>query len=192
MAEGSVTHWIGQLQAGDPVAAQQLWERYFQHLVGLARGKLRTAPRRVADEEDVALSAFDSFCRQAELQRFPQLQDRHSLWKLLIVITARKASHLMRDACRQKRGGGAKAEGSEPPIEEIVGEEPSPELAAELAEEFRRRLAQLGDADLQAMAVAKLEGYTNEEIATRMGSALRSVERKLRLIRDIWEKETAS
>jgi DNA-directed RNA polymerase specialized sigma24 family protein len=53
-------------------------------------------------------------------------------------------------------------------------------------------LAQLGDADLQAIAVAKLEGYTNEEIATRTGSALRSVERKLKLIRDIWEKETAS
>src|SRR6516164_8814650 len=75
-SEGSVTRWIGQLQAGDPAAVQQLWQRYFQRLVVLARKKLRGSPRRVADEEDVALSAFDSFCRQAEKGRFPQLLDR--------------------------------------------------------------------------------------------------------------------
>jgi len=43
---GSVTHWIGRLKAGDPSAAQKLWEAYFQRLVRLARGRLRTAPRR--------------------------------------------------------------------------------------------------------------------------------------------------
>jgi hypothetical protein len=64
-SEGSVTHWLGQLQAGDPAAAQQMWQRYFPRLVELARQKLRVALRRAADEEDVALSAFDSFCRGA-------------------------------------------------------------------------------------------------------------------------------
>src|SRR5438067_2490766 len=58
-SEGSVTLWIGRLRAGDPDAAGPLWERYFQRLVGLARARLRGAPRRVSDEEDVALSAFD-------------------------------------------------------------------------------------------------------------------------------------
>ena len=70
-SDGSVTGWLGRLRAGDPSAAQQLWQRYFQRLVGLARQKLRDVPRRVADEEDVALSAFDSFCRNAEQGRFP-------------------------------------------------------------------------------------------------------------------------
>src|SRR6516164_9629014 len=60
--DGSVTRWFGLLQAGDPAAAQQLWERYFRRLVGLARKRLRGAARRATDEEDVALSAFDSFC----------------------------------------------------------------------------------------------------------------------------------
>src|SRR5438874_7802874 len=104
-SEGSVTGWLGQLQGGDPAAAQRLWERYFQRLVGLARDRLRNAPRRAADEEDVALSAFDSFCRRAEQGRFPQLIDRDGLWRLLVVMTARKAAHLKRDAARQKRGG---------------------------------------------------------------------------------------
>jgi hypothetical protein len=64
--EGSVTRWLGLLQAGDPADAQQLWQQYFQRLVGLARKNLAGSPRRAADEEDVALSAFDTFCRNAQ------------------------------------------------------------------------------------------------------------------------------
>src|SRR5947208_10734343 len=102
-AEGSVSNWISRLQAGDRAATQQLWERYFQRLVGLARAKLQGAPRRAADEEDVALSAFHSFCRAAEQGRLPRLLDRDNLWRLLVVITSRKASHLVRDERRLKR-----------------------------------------------------------------------------------------
>jgi DNA-directed RNA polymerase specialized sigma24 family protein len=91
--EASVTQWLDRLKAGDPDAAQKLWERYFGRLVGLARKKLRAVPRRAADEEDVALS---------------------------------------------------------------------------------------------------MEGYGNEEIAARLGYGLRTVERRLRLIRSIWEQEGAS
>ena len=104
---GSVTHWVGQLKAGERDAAQQLWEAYFRRLVGLARKKLQGAKVRTADEEDVALSAFDSFCRGAEHGRFPQLGDRNDLWRLLVVITGRKAIDLIQKEGRQKRGGGA-------------------------------------------------------------------------------------
>src|SRR5215469_6576941 len=104
-SEGSVTNWIGQLQAGDPAAAQKLWERYFRRLVGLARKKLQDGPRRAADEEDVALSAFASFCHDAARGQFPHLADRHDLWRLLVTITARKALHLSRDEECPKRGG---------------------------------------------------------------------------------------
>jgi hypothetical protein len=107
MADAStVTYWLHQLQAGDPAAAQPLWERYFARLVLLARSRLHGAPRRVADEEDVALSAFDSFCRGVAEGRFPRLHDRNNLWGLLVVLTARKAARLARDQRRQKRGGG--------------------------------------------------------------------------------------
>ncbi|MBI1915085.1 MAG: hypothetical protein HYS12_10160 [Planctomycetes bacterium] len=76
---GDVTRWLQQLKAGDHDAVQPLWERYFRRLVGLARDRLRKLPRRTADEEDVALSAFDSFCRRAEEGRFPRLDDRDGL-----------------------------------------------------------------------------------------------------------------
>src|SRR6516225_10624561 len=99
---GSITALIERLEAGDHEAAQPLWERYYPRLVGLARERLRGTPRRVADEEDVALSAFDSFCRGVQEGRFPQLTDREDLWQVLAVIIQRKASNLIKHERRQK------------------------------------------------------------------------------------------
>lgn len=188
--EGSVTRWLDQLQTGDASAARHLWDRYFRRLVGLARVKLREAPRRAADEEDVALSAFDSFCRNAEQGRFDQLLDRDSLWRLLVVITARKAHHLVRDETRQKRGGGQANDDAV--LEDVLGREPTPALAAQMTEEYRNFLQRLGDPELEAVALARMEGYSVEEIATRLDCVPRTVKRKLQLIRSIWEKEEAS
>ncbi len=189
--EGSVTGWLGQLQAGDPAAVQQLWERYFGRLVGLARQRLRDTPRRAADEEDVALSAFESFCRRAERGRFPNLLDRDGLWRLLVVLTARKAAHLVRDEVRRKRGGGAArvAGDGTADLEQVLSREPDPEFAAQVAEECRRLLRRLGDAQLESIALWRLEGYSVEEIADRLRCAPRSVKRKLRLIRSCWDGE---
>ena len=190
-SKGSVTRWLGPLQEGDPAAVQQLWERYFQRLVRLARTMLEGSPRRASDEEDVALSAFASFCRNAERGRFPQLVDRDDLWRVLVVITARKAGHLLRDEGRQKRGGRAHPPTPQEPvtIEQIVSREPTPEFAAEVAEECQRLLGRLGDGELKSIALWKMEGYTNEEIAGKLGYVVRSIKRKLRVIRQIWDEE---
>jgi DNA-directed RNA polymerase specialized sigma24 family protein len=194
-SEGSVTRWLAPLQHGDEAAVQRLWERYFARLVGLARHKLRSAPRRFSDEEDVALSAFDSFCRQAEAGRFPRLLDRDSLWRVLVVITARKAFHLIRDENRQKRGGAVQVQteadqrDARTPLERVLSREPPPELAAEVADECRRLLDALGDKELGQIALWRMEGHSVEEIAGKLGYSPRSVKRKLHLIRDHWEKE---
>ena len=188
-SQGSVTRWIDPVQAGDPDAVRALWQRYFARLVGLARQKLRHAPRRVADEEDVALSAFDSFCRHAEAGRFPDLTDRDSLWRLLAAFTARKAVHHLRDATRLKRGGGAPAADGSEVLAEALGREPDPGLAAEVADECDRLLAALGDPDLQQVALLRMDGHSVEEVAAAVGCAPRSVKRKLQLIRRIWARE---
>jgi RNA polymerase sigma factor (sigma-70 family) len=187
--EGSVTHWVSRLQAGDPAAAEQLWRRYFPRLVGLARKRLQSAPRRAADEEDVALSAFVSFCRSAEQGRFPQLSDRDSLWRVLVVITGRKAYHLVRDESREKRGGPAGERAEEQDLCQILSREPGPEFAAQFADDCERLLRALGDRELAAVALSRMEGYTIEEIAGRLGYSVRSIKRKLQLIRRLWEKE---
>ncbi len=191
-----ITHWVRQLQAGEPEAAQRLWERYFRRLVGLARRKLQGTPRRAADEEDVALSAFDSFCRGAAAGRFPRLDDRDDLWQLLVTITARKAFDLAQHARRARRdwrkerheAGPAAADGIDA-LTELIGREPGPEFAAQVAEECQRLLDGLGGEELRSIAVWKMEGHTNEEIAEKLGCALVTVERRLRLIRKLWENE---
>jgi DNA-directed RNA polymerase specialized sigma24 family protein len=197
--DGSVSLWINQLKDGDDVAVQKLWHAYFHRLVALARTKLRGTRRRAEDEEDAALSAFDSFCRGAEHGRFPQLNNREDLWRLLVMITARKAYDLAEREGRLKRGSGqvrgdsAVGDPSDSTSargwEEIAGNEPTPEFAAQAVEEYRRLLEQLGDDELRAIAVWKMEGLSNEEIATRIGCAVPTVERRLRVIRKTWSAE---
>jgi DNA-directed RNA polymerase specialized sigma24 family protein len=195
---GSVTHWIGRLVEGDPAAAQPLWERYFRLLVARARRKLGGTLRGAADEEDVALSAFDSFCRAAARHRFPRLDDRDDLWQLLLVLTDRKASNQRRHATRPKHGGGKVLnEGALPaagsaggsPLAQLSGREPTPEYAAQVAETWRRLFDLLRDPELETVALLKMEGHSLGEIAARLGCVPRTVKRKLKLIRHIWERE---
>jgi RNA polymerase sigma factor (sigma-70 family) len=194
--EGSITKWIAELRSGRSIAAGRLWERYYERLVRLARQKLRDAPRRMADEEDVVISAFDSFCRGAQEGRFPKLEDRDDLWQVLVMLTARKASNQLKHDRRHKRGGGqvrgesvfqASAD-EQAGLDQIVGSEPTPEFAHQVSEECRRMLDLLDDETLRHVALAKMEGYLNEEIAQRLGVKLRTVERKLRVIRELWSE----
>src|SRR6516162_10077120 len=144
--DGSVTRWIGDLVAGDAAgsAAQKLWERYFDRLVHLARDRLRAGPRGPADAEDAALDTFDSFCRGAAAGRFPRLDDRDDLWSLLVTITVRKAADQLRRERRQKRGGGrvrgaqelGRADAGGGGLDEVIGREPTPDLAAMVAEQY--------------------------------------------------------
>jgi DNA-directed RNA polymerase specialized sigma24 family protein len=180
-SQGSVTQWISDLKAGRTGAAEQLWERYFHRLVQLARTRLQNLRRGAADEEDVALNAFDSFCRGAEQGRFERLLDRNDLWQLLVVLTVRKAIDLRR---REKEPPAP-----EPEFEQVLSREPTPESVAEMADECRRLFDLLGDPDLRSIALWKMDGDTNEAIAARLGCVVRTVERRLAVIRSVWEAE---
>src|SRR5262245_10927728 len=200
-SEGSITRWVTALKGGDLAAAQPLWERYYRQLVALARKKLQTARRREADEEDAVQSAFHSFFQGVADGRFPQLRDRDNLWRLLVVITARKALDQLAHERAKRRGGGTlqgesrifpgAAGWDEAAIEQVVGEEPTPEFAAQVAEQYQRLLDLLGDETLRQVAVWKMEGFTNDEVAARLDCSLRTVARKLDTIRIIWSQEPA-
>jgi DNA-directed RNA polymerase specialized sigma24 family protein len=192
-ADESPTRIVDQLRQGEEAAAQKLWQIYFEKLVRLAGARMRAGDRRVRDEEDVALSAFHSFCRGIENGRFPQIASRDDLWRLLVSITLHKASHAVRDGQRLKRGGGwnqIDAVGSDlSPLAQLVSHEPTPEFAAQVAEQVEHLLACLQDETLVRVAIWKMEGYSNEEIAGRLNVAERTVERKLKLIRAAWEED---
>jgi RNA polymerase sigma factor (sigma-70 family) len=185
---GSITGWIQRLKAGDRAAAGPLWEAYFHRLVALARARLRAGLRRAADEEDVALSAFGSFCRRAEQGQFPRLEDRDDLRKLLFVLTVRKAIDRAR-----REGHWAQVQSLEDladrEAEQVLDRELTPALAAQVNDACRRLLDQLGDETLRSIALLKLEGYTNAQIAKRLGYVEPTVERKLQRIRRLWAQE---
>jgi RNA polymerase sigma factor (sigma-70 family) len=194
---GSISVWIQQLKAGNADAAQPLWERYYYRLIALARGKLGDVPRRASDEEDVVQSAFNSFFQRASQGQFPKLTDRDDLWQLLVVITARKAINQRAHQRRAKRGGGRVrdqaaldgGDGQDNGIAEVVGAEPTPEFAAQVAEEFERVMDALPDPSHRVITLWKLEGRTNPEIARHLDCSLSAVERKLRLIREQLESQ---
>ena len=198
---GSITGWLGDLRDGDQAAAQPLWEHYFSKLVTVARTKLKRMRKTTADqdEEDAALSAFNSFCAGAARGKFPQLADRDDIWRLLVVITARKAMAQANREGRQKRGGGrvveeavvfghglGGADGSLAGLERIAAQGPSPEFAAMMAEECGRLLDSLDDDSLRQVALSRMEGYNNDEIAAQLGCARRTIARRLDLIKKTW------
>jgi len=199
-----VTIWIKGLSGGNERAAHLLWEQYFDRMVRLARRKFDQIgiSRRAADEEDIALSAMNSFYKRAADGQFC-LGDRQELWKLLVTITIRKAYAELKRQKAKKRGEGlvrgesiflkAGSDGGEMGgIGQVLGHEPTPELAALAAEGCEELLKMLDDETLVEVARYKLDGYTNEEIAEKLECVPRTVERKLRLIRDKWAKELGS
>jgi DNA-directed RNA polymerase specialized sigma24 family protein len=185
--------------AGNETAVEALWGRYQARLLAIARQRLGDHRRRAADEEDVALSAFKSFCLGAAAGRFPEIEDRQSVWKLLVTLTLRKANAELRRQFAAKRGGGevggesifaaADASGSAPGIQLVADDQPTPDLVALMGEQCERLLDALEDATLQKIALGKFEGYTNEELARQLDCSVPTVERKLARIRKVWEKE---
>ena len=194
----SISQWLLNLAEGDTEAAEKIWNDYFGKLVRLARRKLDGVPSRDFDEEDVALSAMRSFYQGIAKHKFRHLHNRDDLWKLLVTITARKATARRRVHFSQKRGGGqtrgesifGQTDEEQGGIANILGMEPTPEFAVSVAEDCRELLDQLADETLRQIALWTLEGYRTEEIAEKLGCVRRTVERKLERIREIWGENT--
>lgn len=191
----SISELIQRIQKEPTEAAHELWDRFIDRLINAAHNKLRNYPRRMFDEEDVALSAFDAFLRGAKEGRFKKLESRDDLWQVLAMLTERKAIAVVRRELALKRGGGQVR--GESVFEKMLGNssieagllqvgDPNPQVIEIFTVEVRERLEQLGDERLRDIAMLKYEGFENREIAEQLGIALRSVERKLKLIRNAW------
>ena len=194
-----ITRWIEGLRAGDDEAIANLWNHYFDRLVSLARNRLGTSPRRVADEEDIALSVFRCLCAGAETGRLAEMSHRDDLWRVLVTMTVRKTIDQQRRGGNIKRGGGKvrgeslftapDGERHRGGLQQFGDGQPTPDMLLAMEEEGRRLLEALQDETLQQVALWKLEGYTNDEIAAKIGLTTRSVERKLQRIREKWTQD---
>jgi DNA-directed RNA polymerase specialized sigma24 family protein len=198
---GSVTRLIHDLRHDDPAvrdrAARLVWERYSRDLLALARHHLSRRIRRREDEHDVLQSMFRSFCRRQQRGDYI-LDGRDDLWGLLVTITLCKARSVgLRHRCQRRDVGreqdapsstvGGAPEAQLWALEQMEAVEPTPAEAALLNEALERRLRRLADPELRQLALGKLEGYTNAELAALYGCTERTIERKLERIRAKWE-----
>ena len=187
---GSVTQLIADLQVGDVRDAQQeIWDALLSSHRCPARQKLGNSPRGCEDEEDVALSALDSFFRGVANNRFPKLRDRDNLWALLATLT--RQGHQSEEAANGAQRGGRECKLTlDMPdwnqLQELIDDEIGPEFIVAIQDECRQLMEALADDRLRQIAAWKLEGWTNAEVARELGVAERTVERKLELIRSIW------
>ena len=192
--EPSSAALISKLRDGDEEAAKLLWDHFFSQLLVLTRGRLQPSSRAMSDEEDIVVSAMKSFCIGLRDGRFPELSNRESLWRLLLTITLRKIADKKNYDRRSKRdisklqSSSSVGSEQEADVNDFISREPNPEIAAECAEQIGRLLESLEHKDLKKVALMKMEGYTNCEIAQEVGCSLASIERKLRTIRSIWSQ----
>ena len=192
-----MTYWIPALQRGDEQAAERLWQEYFVKIIRLAKRRMEGLRLRAADEEDVAISAMNSFCRMAQNREDP-IADSTELWRLLATIVRRKVNKERQRQFAEKRqeyrlvgesgispGQDNENKDGENGFAQFSGREPSPELALELAETWERIL-ELPDAE--ELVLLKNEGYSNSEIAEKMNCSTRTIQRSIEKIRKEWEK----
>jgi RNA polymerase sigma factor (sigma-70 family) len=201
-SEHSISCWLAGLKAGEVAAAEQLWRRYVHRLTELARRALQGAPKTGGDEDDIAQSVFRNVCRGAVEGRFDDLHNRDDLWWLLLSITRQKAIDHLRRETALKRGGGKVVREADLAanlshdgpfsLESLVGEDPTPEFLVILEEQTQRLLNILRDDVLRRIAIARIEGFSVPEISRMLTISTRSVERKLKLIRNCWLEDPDS
>lgn len=189
---GSVTIWLQAMCAGDQDAITRLWERYNSKLLDLARRRLRGLSHRAIDEQDIALEAFTKFYQAAKEGRLSESCNRGDLWRLLLKITLENAIDAHRRDKAEIRGGGqvVSLEPREPDrsCSDPIDEQPTPEMAAILVDEYSRLMEILEHEDRREIARLRLAGYQTKEIADHQGLSVRTIERRLSLIREIWKR----
>jgi RNA polymerase sigma factor (sigma-70 family) len=179
----SVTRLIRAAQHDQASAVGPLMAVYFDRLVQLARRRLQNLPGLANYDEDLALRSFYSVYRRLRDPARPlQLTGRDDLWRLLAARTISRAIDLIRRHRPGEIPGGHD-------LEQLLTREPTPEEAAATADECRRLLDLLGEPQLRQVALWKVEGYTNEEIAALLDCVPRTVERKVSRIRLLWQRE---
>lgn len=198
---GSVSAELSGLKRNDAAAVTYFWNAYFTKLRQQARRKLKTFHRGAADSEDVALDVFESLCRGASAGRFPELNNREDLWRILLTLTHHKSVDLLRAEKSLKRGGGkvrefsvldkTKASDRKVHVFDPVAGDPGPEVLVVLDDYLQELMSALPDNTYRQIAQMKIELHTVDEIAERVGFAPRSIERKLVNIRLIWSRELA-
>lgn len=192
MSSIAVTECYEKFYGGDREAAEGLMRFFYPRMLAVARRLLSSRPLAVLDGADVAQSAFATFCKRVEGGEFRRGLKREELWGLLEKITIRRAGRRIRRELADKRGRPYLLD------EAMLSLRFDDATLAEVARQkgfddldlfCQELLDRLGDDELRQIALWRLMGYSNREIADMKGCSERTIERKLELIRAIWDQD---
>lgn len=191
---------LKQVKTGDQDAVARLWRQFYEPLKQLAGRKLTQRDRRTRDEEDLALSALNAFYKCIEEDRYSSIVDEDDVWRLLVSIVERKTIDHLRYQYAERRGKGQTGGESiflkrynalgnaATGISQFPDHALHHEFQVEFLDQLNAILDKLDDPELRLIVNARIAGFTNTQIAEQIGKSVSSVERKMRLTRDIWRK----
>ncbi len=177
-------------KAGSETAATQLFDKYCEQLLRLAEKRIGARMNSRVDPEDVVQSAFRTFFGRAKADKFT-FEDQDDLFKLLVRITVHKTLRQIAFHRAAKRNPSAEAghgENANEMLLQAMAAGPTPETEVALIDQFETFMSQLPAKDRQILEL-RIEGYSTEEIAGKIGSYDRKVRRVLERIRGLAEAQ---
>jgi hypothetical protein len=188
---GSITQWLQRLHSGEADAAKEIWNRYYPRVVRLAALQLIKSDDRSIDEEDVAQSTFRTVYLAVMNGKYPDIEDRRDLWRLLLVSTLNRVRRHHRDSHTLKRSVNelvTQDQSRRRLIMEISGPDAQAEMADLIETLFRRLDQEDPTGELRQIALLKLEEHSASAIARRLKRRKNHVLQRIRLIRILWEE----
>jgi RNA polymerase sigma-70 factor (ECF subfamily) len=177
---------LARWRQGDQQAAEELFRRYADRLIALARSRLPAKLASRTDPEDVVQSVYRSFFTAAREGRY-DVPHGGDLWRLLVRITFHKLYRQLehntagkRAVEREQPGGDGLGPGGIPG--HLLARDPSPVEAVALADELEHFMRGLEPLERRLMEL-RLQGYNVEEIAADTQLALRTVYRILERVK---------
>lgn len=180
---------IRAIRGGDQTAMETAWRQLYPKLLAMIRRRFDASKSVDDDEEDIALSALESFFRGLRDGRFPELTSQNEVWRLLSKMTQRKIVDRIRRGWA-KKNGDKEVVLNDPLLADEDIRAASPELEAIARDQVEQLLLHLREKDekLEALAIAKMAGYTNEELAEQFERSIPTIERWLSRIRKIGQR----
>ena len=182
----------------DQTFVEELWKQYYTKLKMAVAGRVNGIRRPVANESEIALSAFHSFVQRAQAGQFPDLADHDALWRLLKTIAIRKANDTRKKLRALKRGGNQVIYGQSDlaqddqrltGVDAAAATVDSPSLDAEVSDLFNSLMAKLPDDRHRDAILLKLQGAPVATIAECLETSTRTVHRLLKQIEEEWQSD---
>ncbi|RMG38386.1 MAG: RNA polymerase sigma factor [Planctomycetota bacterium] len=176
-----------RVRSGDEQAAQQLYERLGPYIDRIVARRLRARLLPGFDPEDFTQAAWASFFAR------PHLMERFTRPRSVVAFVSRMASNKLIDQWRRRRRATARAavtsiEQNQLQYTAVLDDGRTPSEIVATDEEVERCLAGMPEVQREICRLLVC-GFTQEEVAERVGVSVRTVRR---VVRNVAERRRRS